>query len=191
MAYGYNCILVIVDRFSKYAHFFPLKHPFSAAQVAQVLFDNIVNLHGLPKSMVSNRDKIFTSNLWVQLLSLVKIQLRMSTTYHPQTDGQSERVNKCLEMYLRCAVYVAPAKWKTLLPLAEFWYNTSHHSSLGCSPFKAIFGYDLVIGAAPTVSSEVEKSVADMLAERAAHTTMLKEQLAVAQNRMKIHADKK
>lgn len=84
---GYNCILVVVDRFSKYAHFFPLKHPFTSADVAQVLFNNIVKLHGLPKSIVTDRDKIVTSTLWQQLFSLSKVQLHLSTTHHPQTDG--------------------------------------------------------------------------------------------------------
>lgn len=110
---GYNCILVVVDRFSKYAHFIPIKHPFIAKQIAQVVLDVVFRLHGPPKSIATDRDRIFTSNFWKELFQLSKVTLHMSSAYHPQTDGQSERVNQCLEMYLRCSVHETPTKWKT------------------------------------------------------------------------------
>ena len=102
---GYNAILVVVDRFTKCAHFLGLKHPFTAAQIAKLVLDNIVKLHGLPSSIVTDRDKIFVSAFWKELFKLYDITLQLSTAYHPQTDGQTERVNQCLEMYLRCSVY--------------------------------------------------------------------------------------
>lgn len=122
---------ILVDRFTKYAHFLPLRHPFLAQLVAPVVLDSVVKLHGMPQTIVSDRDKIFISTFWRELFKLSDVQLITSTAYHPQTDGQTERVNQCLETYLRCAVHDTPKKWKSWLALAEFWYNTSYHSSLG------------------------------------------------------------
>jgi hypothetical protein len=87
---GANTILVVVDRFTKYAHFLPLKHPFSAPQVARVFVDSVVKLHGMPRSIVSDRDKIFTSLFWRLLFAKLGIKQKFTTAYHPQTDGQSE-----------------------------------------------------------------------------------------------------
>jgi hypothetical protein len=97
---GYDTILVVVDKFTKYAHFFPLKHPFTAVGVAQIKLDCVIKLHGVPRSVVSDRDKIFTSQFWKHLFKVLDVKLALSTSYHPQTHGQSERVNQSLEMYL-------------------------------------------------------------------------------------------
>jgi hypothetical protein len=135
-----DVILVVIDRFSKYRHFFPLKHPFTALQVAQVFIDNIYRLHGLPQVIVSDRDCIFTSTLWKELFRLSDTSLHISSSYHLQTDGQTERLNQCLELYLRCAVHSCPRKWYEWLPLTEYWYNTTYHSSLERTPFEVVHG---------------------------------------------------
>lgn len=105
---GFNCILVVVDLFSKYSHFLPLKHPFSVASVAQVFMSHVYKLHGLPQAIVSDRDKIFTSHFWRELFKLVGVELRMSTAYHPQSDGQTERVSQCVETFLYYFAHACP-----------------------------------------------------------------------------------
>lgn len=136
---GKDVILVIVDRLTKYAHFLPLSHPFSASQVAKLFLDHIYKLHGLPQTIVTDRDKIFTSNLWKEMFKQLGTSLQYSTSYHPQTDGQTERVN-CLENYLRPMCFCNPKKWMSWLSLAKYWYNTNFHSSLNCTPFQALYG---------------------------------------------------
>jgi transposase InsO family protein len=105
-------ILVVVDRLTKYAHFIALKHPYTAATVAKLFMENVVKIHGLPQSIVSDRDSVFLSAFWKQLFEVYKVDLKFSTAYHPQSDGQTERVNQCLEMYLRCLVQDSPKDWK-------------------------------------------------------------------------------
>ena len=106
-----NAILVVVDKFSKFAHFIALKHPFTAKTVAQLFLDHIYCLHGLPTSIISDRDKIFTSQFWQALFKVAGTSLRLSSSYHPQTDGQTERVNQCLETFLRCFAHSCPSQW--------------------------------------------------------------------------------
>lgn len=90
--------------------------------------------------MVSDRDPIFTSKFCQELFTLMGNELSMSLAYHPQTDGLSERVNQCLEIYLRCFTHANPHKWNQFLSLAEYWYNTSYHSAIKMSPFVALYG---------------------------------------------------
>ncbi|GJX87762.1 retrovirus-related pol polyprotein from transposon 297 family protein [Tanacetum coccineum] len=99
---GHSGVKTTMDKLSKYAHFIPLAHPFTAIDVAQVFLDNIYKLHGLPNIIISNRGKVFLSMFWKELFKLLKVKLHMSTSYHPQIDVQTEVVNRCLECYLGC-----------------------------------------------------------------------------------------
>jgi hypothetical protein len=108
---GKDVILVVVDKLTKYAHFIPLSHPYSVQTIAYMFMAHIIKLHGPPASIVSDRDVIFTSKLWKDIFSSFNIKLNYSTTHHPETDGQTERVNQCLEQYLRCMVFQQPKKW--------------------------------------------------------------------------------
>jgi hypothetical protein len=135
-----NCILVVVDKFTWYGHFIPLSHPYTASSMVVTLFNTVYELHGLPTSIISDRDPMFTSHFWQRLFKLLGISLQMSSAYHPQSDGQTEQMNQCLETFLRCFVSACPKKWKEWLSPAEFWYNTCWHSALGRSPFQALYG---------------------------------------------------
>lgn len=125
-----NCILAVVDKFSKYTDFLPLLHPFTASKVAQLFMASIYKLHGIPEA------QLFKSSFSQELFKLAG----MSSSYHAQTDSQTERVNQCLETYLRCFVHSCPHKRHLWLSMAEFWYTTSFHSALGRSPFEVLYG---------------------------------------------------
>jgi len=133
-------VLVVVDRLSKYCHFTSLSHPYTATKVAQLFIQNIFKLHGMPQSIISDRDPIFTSLFWQELFRLQGTSLKLSTSYHPQTDGQTEVVNKCLENYLRCFAADRPTQWTLWLPWAKYWYNTTWHSSIKMTPYEAVYG---------------------------------------------------
>jgi len=137
---GKSVILTVVDRFSKYAHFIALGHPYTAASVARAFFDGVVHLHGFPTSIVSDRDPVFTGNVWRDLFKMAGVTLRMSTAFHPQTDGQSEVVDKVIAMYLRCVTGDRPRAWVDWLSWAEYCYNTSFHTALRATPFEVVYG---------------------------------------------------
>jgi hypothetical protein len=135
-----SVIMVVVDRLSKYAHFCALPHPFTASTVAQIFMDQVFKLHGMPHSIVSDRDPTFTSNFWQELFKLQDTQLHLNSAYHPQTDGQTEVLNKCLKTYLRCFTYEKQHQWAQWLPFAEWWYNTTYHTTTHMIPFEAVYG---------------------------------------------------
>ena len=136
---GYNSIWVIVDRLTKSAHFSPIKRTFSMDQYAEMYVSEIVRLHGVPLSIVSDRDPKFTSNFWKSLHKAIGTQLRFSTAFHPQTDGQSERTIQTLEDMLRACVMDFQSSWDKNLPLVEFSYNNSFHASIGMVPYEALY----------------------------------------------------
>lgn len=170
---SFNCILVVVHKFSKYAHFLQLSHPFSALKVAKLYLDNIYKLHGMPQAIISDRDRIFTSQLWQELFRLSGTELRMSSAYHPLSDGQTERVNQCVEAYLRCFIHSCPSKWSQWLPLAEFWYNTNWHSALNKTPFEVLYGYPPKHFGIDGVDSCAIPDLDTWLTERKGMTTLL------------------
>jgi hypothetical protein len=133
-------ILSVVDRFSKYCHFIPLAHPYTAESVAQAFFTDIVRLHGIPRSIVSDRDPVFCSSFWRELMRLTGTKLLMSSAFHPQTDGQTEAANRVIVMYLRCFTGDRPRQWLRWLPWAEYVYNTAYQSSLRDTLFRVVYG---------------------------------------------------
>lgn len=139
---GKSMVLIVVDRFSKYAHFIPLGHPYTASSVARAFFDQIVRLHGLPCSIVSDRDTVFTSTFWTELFTLAGVKLRLSSAFRPQTNGQSEMTNRILGVYLRCLAGDRPKSWLRWLPWTEYFYNSSFQTALKTTPFRVVYGRD-------------------------------------------------
>ena len=187
----YNCILVIIDSFSKYGNFLPLKHPFSAAKIAEVFIDTIYKLHGLPAAVVSDRDPIFTSSFWQNIFSRLGTELCMSSSYHPQSDGQTERFNQTVECYLRCFISAHPKEWSRWLSLCEFWYNTNWHSATGKSPFEIVYGHPPRYFGVSPYSAIASDSIDQWLQNRSFVMASVKQHLDRAKLRMKTQADKK
>jgi hypothetical protein len=184
---GKSVIMVIFDRLTKYVHFFSLSHPFKASIVAITFMEIVQKLHGSLKIIVSVRDPIFTRHFWIELFSCVGTQLAHSSSYHPQSDGQTEIVKKCLEGYLRCYVSDKQTQWFKWLPLAEWWYNTSFHTATKMTPFMAFYGYH-----PPSITSYLkEKSKVQAVEyhiEQQKFLQILKDSLTMAQNCMKQQA---
>jgi hypothetical protein len=137
---GHDSIFVVVDRFSKMAHFLACSHTFDASRIATLFFAEIVRLHGLPTSIVSDRDVKFVSYFWKTLWAKLGTKLQFSSAYHPQTDGQTEVVNRSLGNLLWCLVTDHTASWDLLLPQDEFAYNNSVNRSTGRTPFEVVTG---------------------------------------------------
>ena len=132
---GYDSIMVVVDSVGKRAHFIETVTTVTAAGAANMYLRNVWKLHGLPRKVVSDRGPQFVAEFMRELYRLLGIELASSTAYHPQTDGQTERVNQELEQYLRLFVGERQDDWHGLLPLAEFSYNNHAHSSTQQTPF--------------------------------------------------------
>jgi hypothetical protein len=189
LSHGHSVILVVVDRLSKYAHFISLAHPYTAVKVARLFIDNILKLHELPTSIVSDRDPIFTSHFWKELFKQQGTTLKMSYSYHPQTDGQSEVVNKCLENYLRCFTQDRPKQWVLWLPWAEFWYNTTWHSSIKMTPYEAVYGQPPPKLLSYILGTTNVAAVDELLRTREQILALLQQNNKQAQQRMKKFAD--
>ena len=139
---GYTQIMVTVDRFSKMAHFVPLHEKETARDCATTFPQNIWKLHGLPEDIVSDRDTKWTGEFWHNLCDMLGIKRKLSSAFHPQTDGQTERVNQTLETFLRTFDNYDQNDWLSLLPLAEFAYNNSFTQATKMTPFYANYGYN-------------------------------------------------
>ncbi|WVZ71619.1 LOW QUALITY PROTEIN: hypothetical protein U9M48_020186 [Paspalum notatum var. saurae] len=140
---GYDSIWVIIDRFTKSAHFIPVKTIYHAKTYAELYIARIVSLHGVPLTITSDRGSLFVSRFWEQLQHALGTKLIRSSAYHPQTSGQVERVNQILEDMLRACAMIYSTKWDECLPLAEFAYNNSYQKSLEMAPFEALYDVEL------------------------------------------------
>lgn len=151
---GHTVVLTIVDRFSKAAHFIPLPKLPSARETADLLVLHLVRLHGIPTDIVSDRGPQFTSQVWKSFCKALGINVSLSSGYHPQTNGQTERANQQMEAALRCTSSSNPASWSSQLPWVEYAHNTLVNASLGMSPFECCYGYQ------PPLFAEQEQELA-------------------------------
>jgi hypothetical protein len=189
--HGRSVILTVVDCFSKYAHFIPLSHPYTAASVARAFFDGVARLHGYSSSIVSDRDPVFTSCLWRDLFKLSGVQLRFSTAFHPQTDGQSEVVNKVIAMYLRCATGDCPRAWVDWLSWAEYCYNTSYHTELRATPFEVVYGRPPPPLLSHVLDTEASEEASQLLRDHDSFLADIRERLLQARNYAKHYYDRR
>lgn len=136
----YNAIMVVVDLFTKHSLYVPTTKELDAAGLADLFYEKVMTHYGMPENLVSDRGTVFTSEFWSFFCHQLGTRRRLSTAYHPQTDGQTERQNQTLEYYLRHYVCWRQNDWAKWLPLAQFVYNTTIHSALGISPAEALYG---------------------------------------------------
>ncbi|GJR66660.1 putative reverse transcriptase domain-containing protein [Tanacetum coccineum] len=186
---GHDAIWVVVDRLTKSAHFLAVREDYSTEKLARLYTDEIVARHGVPVSIISDRDARFTSRLWQTFQKALGTRLDMSTAYHPQTDGQSERTIQTLEDMLRACVIDFGGSWDVHLPLAEFSYNNSYHTSIRCAPFEALYGRKCrspvswaKIGEGSLIGPELVQETTDKV-------VVIKERLQAARDRQKSYAD--
>ncbi|KAG1964568.1 retrotransposable element [Pimephales promelas] len=186
---GMTVVLTVVDRFSKAAHFIPLPKLPSAKETAVTVIDHVFRLHGLPMDVVSDRGSQFISKFWQEFCKLLGATVSLSSGYHPQSNGQSERANQDLERMLRCLVAKNPSSWSQQLSMVEYAHNSLPVSSTGLSPFKCSLGYQPPIF--PSLESEVAVPSAHAFVQRCHRTwTRARETLLQAGRRMKAKADR-
>lgn len=190
---GYTVIMVVVDRLSKYAHFAPLPARFDALRVARLFIKMVVKHHEFPKTLVSDRDPVFLSDGWKDMLRLSGTTLHFSTAYHPQSDGQTEVRNRGLEQYLRAFTADRPSKWTAFLPWAKLALNCFHNESIGMSPFRALYGREppALVAVQPSAGRiRNEPTVAALIEQRAALLVELRGNLERSQQRMRAAANR-
>ncbi|GJR57334.1 putative reverse transcriptase domain-containing protein [Tanacetum coccineum] len=186
---GYDSIWVIVDRLTKSAHFLPMKKTDSMEKLTQLYLKEVVCRHGVPLSIISDRDSRFASGFWRSLQNALGTNLNMSTAYHPETDGQSERTIQTLEDMLRACVIDFGGSWDRHLPLVEFSYNNSYHASIKAAPFEALYGRKC---RSPVCWSEVGDSQLtgpELIRETTEKIIQIKNRLLTARSRQKSYAD--
>jgi transposase InsO family protein len=186
---GYDSIWVIVDRLTKVAHFIPVKTTYSGPQLAELHMSMIVCLHGVSRKIVSERGSQFTSKFWESLHEASDTKLRFSSAYHPQTDGQTERVNQILEDMLRACALQYERSWDKSLSYAEFSYNDSYQESLNMAPFEMMYGHRCRTPLFWSEAGEQKVFGPDILQEAEKQVHMVRENLRVMQSKQKSYAD--
>jgi len=187
---SYNAICVIVDRLTKMAHFIPINNRFSSKDMAQLLYDKVYPLHGLPLQIILDRGIQYSAELFQEWCKILGIESTMLTAYHSQTDGQTECVNQALEQYLRCYVDYNFSNWSDLLPSAEFTYNDQAHEGIKESLFYLEYGRHPRAGPS-LVKESPQRDLNDLMYKRQEALEQAKAALTLAAERMKWYCNKK
>ncbi|GKA85043.1 putative reverse transcriptase domain-containing protein [Tanacetum coccineum] len=188
---GHDTIWVIVDRLTNSAHFLPMREDYKMDRLARPYLNEIVARHGVPISIISDRDSRFTSRFWQSMQEALETRLDMSTAYHPQTDGQSERTIQTLKDMLRACVLDFEGSWDVHLPLVEFSYNNNYHSSVRCAPFEALYGRKCRSPIMWVEVGEVQLIGPELVEETTKKISQIKDRLKATRYRKKSHADKR
>ncbi|GKC16086.1 reverse transcriptase domain-containing protein, partial [Tanacetum coccineum] len=186
---GHDTIWVIVDRLTKSAHFIPTRETDSMETLTRLYIKEIVSRHGVPISIISDRDSHFTSRFWKSLQNALGTQLDMSTAYHPETDGQSERTIQTLEDMLRACVIDFGKGWEKHLPLVEFSYNNSYHASIKATPFEALYGRKCRSPVCWTEVGDVQLTRPEIIHETTKKIVQIRQRLQAARDRHRSYAN--
>src|SRR5688572_18784776 len=187
----HDSIWVIVDRLTKSAHFLPVHTTHRTEKNAEIYIDQIVHLHGIPRTIVSDRGAPFVARFLEQLQESLGTHVIRSSAYHPQTDGQTERVNQILEDMLRACVIHYDKNWDKCLPLAEFSYNNSYQASLKMAPFEALYGRRCRTPLNWSQAGERQIYGPDLVAEAEEQVRVIQANLKAAQSRQKSYSDRR
>ncbi|GJV56538.1 putative reverse transcriptase domain-containing protein [Tanacetum coccineum] len=188
---GFDTIWVIVDRLTKSAHFLPIRENDPLDKLARLYLNRIVARHGIPASIICDRDGRFTSNFWRSFQKALGTDICMSTAYHPETDGQSERTIQTLEDMLRACVIDFGKGWVKHLPLAEFSYNNSYHASIKAAPYEALYGRKCRSPVCWAEVGEAQLTGPELIQETTEKVVLIKQRMQAAQDRQKSYADRK
>ena len=187
---GHDAIWVVVDRLTKMCRFIPTKTTVKTPELARLFVENIYKLYGLPSNIISDRDQKFNSHFWRAVFQRLDTMLNLSTADHPQTDGQTERVNQVLEDMLRAYVSKCQSNWEDYLPILEFAYNSSKHATTGFSPFMLMYGYQPRSPVLVGLANEKIQQVKDFLQDHFDMLKVARQNVRQAQDRYKHYADK-
>ncbi|GJW94237.1 putative reverse transcriptase domain-containing protein [Tanacetum coccineum] len=188
-SYGYDTIWVIIDRLTKSTHFIPTRETDSMETLTRLYIKEIVSRHGVPISIISDRDSHFTSRFWQSLQNALGTQLDMSTAYHPETDGQSERTIQTLEDMLRDCVIDFLKGWEKHLSLVEFSYNNSYHASIKAAPFEAFYGRECRSPVCWAEVGDVQLTGPEIIHETTEKIMQIRQRLQAARDRQRSYAN--
>ncbi|KAI3797918.1 hypothetical protein L1987_33182 [Smallanthus sonchifolius] len=188
---GYDSIWVIIDRLTKSAHFLPIRLDYRVEKLPRIYINEIVSRHGVPLNIISDRDARFTSRFWQSLQTALGTRLDLSTAYHPQTDGQTKRTIQTLEDMLRACVIDFGANWDSHLPLIEFSYNNSYHTSINMAPFEALYGRKCRSPICWNEIGEAQITGPELIQETSDKIIQICDNIRTARSQQKSYADKR